>query len=132
MQSNYSDSFQQMMHEDWNSNPIQSPYTPWIAKTEGPSVLLSALAEIAPDYRLNLKKDTIPSLMEAIIRARPLWFPPDNAWRHYAYAMIKMRLIEHEVPLNTLAFLDVLDWMTEQGVGEARIGDIYTALHGAR
>ncbi len=129
MQRKFSASFQQMMYDNWNANPLQSPYTPWIAINEGPSVLLSALLYIAPEYQLNIQEDTVSSLMAAVIAARPRWFPADDEWKRNAYAMIKMRLIEHEVPLDSVDFLDVSDWMYHQGLEQASLQDIYEELY---
>jgi hypothetical protein len=130
VQKQFSPSYQKMMRDDWNANPFQSPYTPWIIQDEGASVLLSALTQINPDYQVNLETETIASLVAAVLEARPRWFPVGDAWKRDVYALIKMRLIEHDVRLDTIDYLEVLDWMNDRDMIEARIGDLQTAIYG--
>lgn len=113
----------------WNENPMKAPasLSGLVAIFEGADVLLSALAEIDPDFVLTPEQD-IPTLLTAVVEARPHWFPHDDEWHDNAYPMVKMRLLEHDVRLDTLSIEAALNWMKQSNVQSVRVGDLKKAL----
>ncbi len=109
----------------FNENPVRANGLGRLAiLVEGPQVLLSALDQVAPDYEIDLEQTDLPAMMSTIVKARSEWFPPDSDWHQDAYGMIKVRLLEHDVRLDTMDLNAAIRWMKATGVQSTRVRDL--------